>query len=93
MAGEMLRSRQQITYQRWIAIDRRARTAEIRRGRSIGFVFEQLAQAGGSARTEDDEQSTSRFAHDESRHGFIVVETGYGGSARVTSSEWTSRSI
>ena len=90
MPGEILRSRQQITYQRWIAIDRRARTAEIRRGRSIGFVFEQLAQTGGSACTEDDEQSTSRFAHDESRHGFIVVETGYGDGSPVASSEWTS---
>jgi hypothetical protein len=93
MAGDIVCSGQQIANQRRIAVDGRVRTTEIRRGRSIGFVLEQLAEAGGSTGTEDDEQSTSGFAHDESRHGFIVVETGYGGVGRVTSSEWTSRTI
>ena len=83
-------SRQQVAHQRRIAVDGRARTAEVRRGRSVGFILEQLAQAGGRAGTDDDEQSTSGFAHGESRHGFIVVETGYGGGWRVASSEWTS---
>jgi hypothetical protein len=86
-------SRQQIAHHWRVTVDGHAQTAEVGRGRSVGFILEQLAQAGGSTRTEDDEQSTSGFAHGGSRDGFIVVETGYGGGSRVASSEWTSRSI
>src|SRR5690349_18280995 len=85
------RSRQQVAHHRRITVDGRARTAEVGRGWSVGFILEQLAQAGGSTRTEDDEQSTSRFAHDGSRHGFIVVEVRYCDWLNPSSSEWTSR--
>jgi hypothetical protein len=69
-----LGSRQQVAHQRWITIERCAGAAEIGRCRSVGFVLEQLAKAGRSTGADEDEKSTSGFAHGESRYGFIVVE-------------------